>query len=400
MSVMVLLDAEYVDARLVKEMPHLFQMQLKNAKQLGRAKCYCNPMQPLDMVVRQLQGGRVLASWPGTVEQHAEGCPFHGSRIQGYQELSSCRPRDLYKEACFCYREGWMFGAKRTRVQGAVSKVDIDLSWLLSELWQSSLLSSWHKGWTRDWSFIKKRLMRAADELQVNGEGLTTYLHVVETFAQSKRESINKEWDKFLAPLAAAPFNLGGRAGGEPFQTALVLGELNCIRLVQGTWVLTLRNHSAEFGLVPEAAAAIDSRLTSKLQQLSFGGQFKPVVLMCVAMDDLGLIHVLDLTVMEVASRWLPASLRIEKELVSRLVQDGFEFHLTKGHKWGAGIPLLICRNGSNRPWVAVYSYATTMSPLKLQQYQTKMASEAVNIRRKCAFVGYDHPIQELISGL
>ena len=161
MSVMVLLDDEYVDAGLVKDKPHLFQVQLERAKRLANAKCCCDPLHPLDMVVRQLPAGRILASWPGTVELHAGSCPFRSLRPPSTQTSGSNCSKEQHKPVAFYYREGWMYGERPAIVQKSETKVDVDLPWLLSELWQSSLLSSWHKGWVRDWTIIKKRLMRA-----------------------------------------------------------------------------------------------------------------------------------------------------------------------------------------------------------------------------------------------
>ena len=399
MAGVVLLDSEFVDAAMLKDSPHFFQKQLGNAKQLENAKCYCRPDHPIDMVVRQLHSGRILASWPGSLESHAPDCPFLGqSNAVPTQQVIEKLPVPIPHE--LAYRDGWVYGASATKGRDGVTNRTVDLQWLLAELWQSSLLSSWSPQWRRDWFFIKRRLMRAAGRMVVNAESLGLHLHVVEPFNSNRKIEINQEWEAFVAPLASAPFNLVGSAEGQAFRIGLVLGELNSARMVQGTWVLQLRNHFEEFGLVPEAAASIDSRLTSKLQQLSFGGAFRPVVLMCVALDDLGLFHVLDMTLMEVGSRWLPGTLNIEKEIAHELVERGYEVHITKAHKWGGGVPYLICRKGMNMPWTAIYTYATSMSPLKMQQYQTKMLSEPVNLGRKCLFVGYDHPIQKILTGL
>lgn len=356
MAAVVLLDSEFVDAAMLKDSPHLYQKQLGNAKQLESAKCYCRPDHPIDMVVRQLQSGRILASWPGSLESHATGCPFLGqSAVAPLLQISEKLPVALKHE--LTYRDGWMFGAAvNSREEG--TNRPVDLQWLIAELWRASLLSSWSPEWRRDWTFIKRRVMHAAGGMVVNTESLGSHLHVVEPYKANKKAEINQEWNAFVAPLARAPFNLVGHADGQEFRTGLVLGELNSARMAQGTWVLQLRNHFEEFGLVPEAAASIDSRLTSKLQQLSFGGQFRPVVLMCVALDDLGLFHVLDMTLMEVGSRWLPGTLNIEKDITHVLADDGYEIHITKAHKWGGGLPYLICRKGMNMPWIAIYTYA------------------------------------------
>ena len=397
MSVMVLLDDEYVDASLVKESPQLFQRQLEKAKNYSSAKCCCDPLHPIEMVVRQLQAGRILASWPGTLELHAKECPFSSAR----QVSSDARVEPVAqktKKPELFYRDGWEFGVAGVAQEQV--KIDVDLQWILAELWQSAMLSTWRDGWVRDWAFIRQRLVKAASRMQINAGRLADHLYVIEPFAFHKKHKINEEWGNFIAPMEKQPFNFGAGKGVQPFQTSLVVGELSSARMLNGTWVLKLRSHSADFGLVPEAAAAIDSRLTSKLQQLSFGGQYRPVVMMCVAMDDLGLIHVLDMTLMEVTSRWLPATLKLEKEMLSALIEKGCEVHVSKGHRWGAGVPLLVGRRDPSQSWFAIYSYATAMSPLKLQQYQSKMISDAVNIGRKCLFVGYDHPIQKVLAAL
>ena len=399
MAGVVLLDSEFVDARMLKDRPDLFQGQLGKAKRLENAKCYCVPDHPIDMVVRQLQNGRILASWPGSLKSHAPECPFWGQSVLA--PALQVGGNSIPQQQCeIVYRDGWTFGSVSALNRGSEAQVQVDLQWLLAELWQSSMLNSWSPEWRRDWSLIKRRIASAAERMTVNAESLGLHLHVVESFTAKKKSVINNEWDGFVAPLVGAPFNLVEGADGQQFKIALVLGELNSARISHGTWVLQLRNHFEVFGLVPEASASIGSRLTSKLQQLSFGAQFRPVVMMCVAVDDLGLFHVLDMTLMEVGSRWLPGTLNIEKDLVQFLVESGYEIHITKAHKWGGGLPYLICRKGMRQPWIAIYTYATSMSLLKVQQYQTKMLSDPVNIRRKCVFVGYDHPIHKMLAGL
>ena len=383
----------------LKERPDLFQKQLGMAKQIDNAKCFCQPNDPIAMVVRQLKTGRILATWPGTLQSHAKECPFFGQSaiVPMHQHRDEVVNR---KKAQLIYRDGWVFGSSSLQTKPSDECVQVDLRWLLEELWQASLLNSWRSEWRRDWSFIKRRVTSAASSMMINDESLALHLHVVEPFSVAKKSEINQEWDTFVTPLVEAPFNLVESPKRQHFRIGLVLGELSSARLVQGTWVLQLRHHFEEFGLVPEAVASIDSRLTSKLQQMSFGVPHRPVVMMCIAVDDLGLFHVLDMTLMEVCSRWLPGTLNIEKELVRILIERRFEFHITKGHKWGGGLPFLICRNEDGKPWNAIYTYSTSTSPVKVQQYQTKMLTAPINAGRKCIFVGYDHPIEKMLSGL
>lgn len=397
MNFIVTLDGEFVDAAKAHNEPNLYQAEMHRAKQLGNAKCLCVTDAPIGLVVRKLGRGHILAAWPGTVENHSEGCPFRGEHrpaITANRELNQKLKNDAQE---LIYRSGWRSDDRLDQGSSDGNITNVDLTWLLSELWQESMLSAWKHGWRRDWSFVKSRLLKVAAQKVVNRASLASRLYVPSTFKAIRKAEINAVWSGFLKPLKQRPFTYSVDDSQPPYFTSLVIGELGSIAWTSGTWVIRLRNHSSEFGLVPEAAETIDPRLTSKLQQLSVGGKCRPVVALCVAIDHLGLLHVLDMAILKVSSLWLPASLPIEHELIDALIKHGHEFHITKGHRWGAGAPYLVCKHPSQTQWISVFTYGSSMSTLKLQQYRTKVDAESAKLGRINRFVGHADAINKVL---
>ena len=396
MSVMVQLDREYVEAEMVRDRPAMFQAQLSNAKSHSNAKCLCNPDRPIQMVVRKLTTGYILASWPGSLESHRPFCPFLGVAALKHSEADTNELEEKPEQVQIIYRDGWFSDIDiRASLAGPCEQVSID--WLLGEIWQSSQLSSWRQGWTRDWAFVSERIQKASKHQHVNGSALSEHMYVVETFSQKRKNVINKAWGDFVGKLEEHPFNYSMEAGQGGFRTGLVLGELTSAQRSQGTWVLKLKNHYADFGLVPEAVQAIDPRLASKLQQLSIAEEEKPVVLLCVAIDDLGLLHVLDMSLMEVGRNWIPATLKIEKELIALMLASKFDLHVTKSHKWGGEEPYVVIRKGEGRRWERLFTYPDSMNALKLQQYRTKLSLDEQKFGRINKLVGYADPMQNVV---
>lgn len=388
MTSMVQLEGAYCDATAVHERPHLFQSEMSVAKKMSSARCLCLAESPLRLVVRKLSDGLILAAWPGTVELHSGGCPFKGShrRSSNGEELTHAQVDDPNS---LRYRGSWLWNG-----QGGVSKgpgqVEISLHWLLGEMWQSAQLSSWRPGWRRDWGFVRSRLMNAALRIDVNGEPLDARVYIPEIFEPLKKAQINAAWENFYGGLSNQPFNPAFEAKGHAFMTGLVVGELAYAARAQGAWVLRIKNHFSEFGLLDGVIAMIDPRLSSKLQQLSLSKRkYNPIVAMCVAVDDLGLLHVVDLTLMEVSRRWLPAVLNVECELVEKLIASGHEIHITKNHRWGGGQPYLVCKAEAASNWVSIYTYSNVISSQKLQQYRTKVDAISRGKGRECRFYGY-----------
>ena len=396
MSVMVQLDREYVEAEMVRDRPTLFQVQLSNAKAHSNAKCFCNPDKPINMVVRKLITGYILASWPGSLESNRPFCPVLGVAAVKHAASDMNEQDESLEQVQIVYRDGWFSDTDiRAFLPGPCEQVTID--WLLGEIWQSSQLSSWRQGWTRDWAFVTERILKASKHQHVNGAALSEHLYVVETFSQKRKNAINKAWDDFIGKLEEQPFRYSMEEGQGGFRTGLVLGELTSAQRSQGTWVLKLKNHYADFGLVPEAVQAIDPRLASKLQQLSIAEEEKPVVLLCIAIDDLGLLHVLDMSLMEVGRYWLPATLKIEKELLEVLLASKFDLHVTKSHKWGGEEPFVVIRKGEGRHWERLFTYPDSMNALKLQQYRTKLNLDERKFGRINKLVGYADHINKVV---
>ncbi|MEQ6436291.1 DUF1173 family protein [Comamonas sp. w2-DMI] len=398
MSYIVALDGAFVEAALAQRQPQLYQSEMLQAKRKKNARCLCDGAKQLQLVVRKLSGGYILAAWPGTAALHVSGCPFGGTYKATYAPRDDTDSKQD-EHHHLMYRNGWRSDEWLHQAISDVSQTHVDLNWLLSEIWQSALLSSWKPGWGRDWSFVRHRLLKAAKNMVVNRVAVARHLFVPDTFSQARKAELNNAWKDFIMPLLQNPFSYSPDDSQSPYATSLVIGELASVAWTSGTWVLRVRNHFEEFGLVPEAAEAIDPRLTSKLQQLSFGSQYRPVVALCVAIDHLGLVHVLDMALLEVSSRWLPASLPIERELVESLVQSGHELHVTKDHKWGSGVPYLICKLPHNSEWIRVFTYSDAMGAQKLQQYRTKIHAQSVKMRRMTKFVGHADAINNLLCG-
>lgn len=396
MTELVSLSGECVPSHQVHSRPLEFQKLLRAAKELGSAVCLCRNDVVLKLVVRQHQFGLALAAWPGTIEMHANSCPFHGARPG--EAIGQTDEEDQQLMIHITYRDGWCNSDSYSQKLQSDKLSDVTLDWMLGEIWERTQLSSWRGSWSRDWYSMRRRITETAASMEINFQPLADKLYVIEPYSSKRKVEINTAWEMFTSPLKEAPFSTSNCQIGGAYNTGLVLGELHSAELSSGTWVLRLKNHYEQFGVVPEAVERIGARLASKLQQLTFGAEYCPVALMCVAVDPLGLVHVLDMCLMEVGACWLPASIPVEVALTRALVELKFDFVVTKGHKWGRGKPYIYCKKRNGSEWVSIYSYSDVMTQTKLQQYRSKVRIENEYEGRNTAFVGYADSISKVLA--
>jgi len=193
---------------------------------------------------------------------------------------------------------------------------------LLHLLWERAGFNRWSPKMEgkRTWYVIRKYLLEAAAEIEVNGARLDTLLFVPEPYRPEEAEALRARRAAFFEGLVSD-------YGPERQPLALVVGEVKDLSERAGVSGLTIKH-------MPDCALSLDGA-TARHVLRRFEGErllkaqqpnVRLVVASTVQISPVEGLHVDTLTLMTVTPEWIPFDHPLELALLSTLVREKRRF--------------------------------------------------------------------------
>lgn len=384
-NVEVLVAGRAIDALAIRHAPQDYQELLRLARsKFGSALCCCQEPN-LPLVIRERAQRLFLAAWPEQGAKHAFGCPFlseprsnEAARTEGAVRVEGDITNVLLhhptRQANRAFLSGQAVDAKRSPSEATDKFARLHLWGLLHYLWESAGLNRWHKGWQRDWGFVRYAIRRVAQSTMIDSQPLVRSLYVPSVWSPARKEVIRAQWEQFVEPLQRQHRRTPVVACG------FVIGAVRQLKALEnGGYRLGLQHHGVPFILdewMAKVLAQFSRRGWSALKMLDtpVDGDDRPHVIAALRVEasQTGQIYVVEAVLMRVSPRFIPVNSSFEDKVARLLVDQDRQFirplHYDH-HK--ASLPDFVLKDcgqeGGHRA-VAMHVYGPALGPIRLSQ--------------------------------
>lgn len=307
----VLVNGRYVPALEARYMPEKHQAALQSARESGHVQCMCTHKN-LRLIVKNRAGKLHLAAWPGQAHLHNQLCPFFTA--EGVNSKTATPTADsMEHQKC-----------RRTPEQTSdpEQSSDVRLWFVLHELWEKSLMNRWVPSWRRDWSMVRRHLIKASMDIAINGTALASRIYLPQVFTPARREEINREWLSFSKPLRDCP------RGSGVTESAFVLGVVaEVVKDSRGYW-LRLQNHREEFFVSSQMWLNLSKLSRRGWSEISNGSIPKGRVVTLLRIEAMSNLHfaAADCVLMRVTDKYIPSNLDFEDVVIRLLLENQRSF--------------------------------------------------------------------------
>ena len=323
----VLVAGAVIDGYKIRHQPTAFQPLLEKARRAhGHAVCLCRSPH-LKLQLRERSGRIHLAAWPDQGNLHSVTCPFYSEREQytasnqgiastddGRTEIQYSRPLSY---------NGLAPTAERPKAPPHESS-PVRLWGLLHHLWESTGLNRWLPGWRRDWGFVRNALDRTAQHTWINQQELSKILYIPRPFSPAVKQSIEAQWQAFVAPLQAH------HRGSSEVRCGFILGVVRTLDPHAKGFLLRLAHHGQPILLPSTLATNLASNSRRGWASLTSGTDSPKtssvVAMLRVECSRNGLMVAADCVLMRTTRHLIPSNNHMEDQVAKSLVEGGHEF--------------------------------------------------------------------------
>lgn len=201
-----------IDLDRLRAKPDLYTRWFQRARAETRhALCLCaDPA--LRLVIRQRSGRYHLAVWPGEGPEHQVGCPFHAPERPAHSGRSDYTEQAISHSATgtrIRLGQGLTIRAApnvTSKLTGSGSgqggaRRSVGLLGFLHYLWESTGLTHWQPGTSRDWAYCHRRVRIGTLTTNVNKLPLGKVLHTVAPFSHERAESNERAFSSWRGSL-------------------------------------------------------------------------------------------------------------------------------------------------------------------------------------------------------